>query len=354
MMYPKIKIDLKKIEHNVKTIIDLCNKYNIKVAGVTKVFCGHPKITQAYIDGGVSYLADSRTENLAKFKDFSLPKMLLRLPMLSEVGKVVEYADISLNSEVETIKALSEKASAIGKVHKVILMVDLGDLREGYYEEEELYNGVKEVLSLEGVEIVGVGTNLTCYGGVIPEESNLKKLIKIAKTIEEKYNIKMEIISGGNSSNLHLLLAGKRIPGMNNLRLGESLVLGLETAYGNRIHNTYDDAFKLIAEIIEVKEKPSVPTGKIGRDAFGKVPIFKDRGIRKRMICGIGRQDVEPDSLTPIDDGITILGASSDHLILDGTDSNMDYKVGDKIEFKLTYGGILGAMTSKYVTKDLE
>ncbi len=353
MYYPKIQIDLKKLEHNVKTIIDLCKKKDIEVAGVTKVFCGHPEIAKAYIDGGVSYLADSRIENLIKLKDYKLPKILLRLPMISEVEKVVEYADISLNSEIETIKELSRASVEKGKIHKIILMVDLGDLREGYFDEYELYKGSEEILKLEGIELLGLGTNLTCYGGVIPSQKNLRRLVEMGKTIEERYNIKLNIISGGNSSSLHLLLKDNKIEGINMLRLGESLVLGLETAYGNRIENTYDDVFQLEVEIIEIKEKPSLPTGEIGRDAFGKVPSFEDKGIRKRMIVAIGKQDVDFDTLILQDAGVTILGGSSDHLILDGTDSEVDYKVGDKLWFKLSYGGILSIMTSEYVKKEI-
>ncbi|NLJ78260.1 MAG: alanine/ornithine racemase family PLP-dependent enzyme [Tissierellia bacterium] len=353
MEYPRIKVDLGKIEHNVATIMGICRGYDIEVAGVTKVFCGNPKIAQAYIDGGVSYLADSRIENLRGLKKLNIPKILLRLPMLSQVRQVVEYADISLNSEIATIRALSQEAEAIDKRHRIILMVDLGDLREGYYYEEEIFNILEEVKSLGGIELIGIGTNLTCYGGVIPEEWNLGKLMGISRSIEDEFDMDMKVISGGNSSSLHLLSKDGWIEGINNLRLGESLVLGLETAYGSRIDNTHDDAFKLEAEVIEAKVKPSMPVGKIGRDAFGEVPTFIDRGRRKRIICAVGKQDVEPGSLIPIDGELSILGGSSDHLILDGTDSNIDYAIGDIVEFKLTYGGILGAMTSEYIKKDI-
>ncbi|MCF6464120.1 ornithine racemase Orr [Clostridium sp. Cult1] len=353
MYYPKIQIDLKKLDHNVKTIIDLCKKKDIEVAGVTKVFCGHPEVAQAYVDSGVSYLADSRIENLVKLKQFKIPKILLRLPMISEVEKVVEYADISLNSELNTIKELSKAAMEKDVNHKILLMVDLGDLREGYFDEDEIYRVTEEILKLEGIKLLGIGTNLTCYGGVIPSKLNLGRLTEIGKKIENRFNINLKIISGGNSSSLHLLLNDIQIPEVNMLRLGESLVLGLETAYGNRIENTYDDVFQLTVEIIEIKEKPSLPIGEIGRDAFGKIPSFEDKGIRKRMIAAIGKQDVDFDTLIPQDSGVTILGGSSDHLILDGTDSEIDYKVGDKIRFNLSYGGILRTMTSEYVKKEL-
>ncbi|GFN35990.1 ornithine racemase Orr [Tepidimicrobium xylanilyticum] len=353
MNYPKVQIDLKKLKHNVETIVKLCKEKGIEVAGVTKVFCGNPEIAKVYIDGGVSYLADSRIENLIKLMEFNVPKILLRLPMISEADKVVEYTDISLNSELKTIKELSIVASEKGKKHKIILMVDLGDLREGYFYEDEIYEVVEEILNLKGVELLGIGTNLTCYGGVIPSQKNLGKLVKIGKNIEERFNIKPSIISGGNSSSLHLLLNDVKIQGINMLRLGESLVLGLETAYGNRIQDTYDDVFQLVAEIIEVKEKPSLPVGEIGKNAFGKIPRFEDKGIRKRMIVALGKQDIDFDTIVPEDSKVAILGGSSDHLILDGTDSEVDYKVGDKIKFKLSYGGILRAMTSEYIKKEL-
>lgn len=351
MGYPRVEVDLNKLEHNVKYIVNKCNSKGIKVAGVTKVFCGDPKIAKAYVDGGVSFLADSRIENLKKLKDFDIPKILLRLPMQSEAEDIVEYADVSLNSEMDTIKILSKKAVDAGKVHKIILMIDLGDLREGYFKEEEIYEAVEEILKLKGIKLEGIGTNLTCYGGIIPREDNVGKLIKVAEKIKNNYNIDLEIISGGNSSSLHLIFNDNMPEGINQLRLGESLVLGRETAFGDKIEDTFDDAFTIVVEAIELKEKPSIPIGEIGMDAFGNKPTFTDRGIRKRMICAIGKQDIDLENIVPVDDDLIILGGSSDHLILDVTNSKIDYSVGDKIRFKLDYGGILSSTTSEYVKR---
>jgi predicted amino acid racemase len=351
MDYPRIEINLSKLKHNVKTITDKCKENGIKVAGVTKVFCADKKLVKAYVDGGVSYLADSRLQNFQRLKDFSLPKILLRLPMISEAEEVVKYADASLNSEIETIRAISREAVKIGKKHEIILMVDLGDLREGYFYEDDLYKSAEEIKKLEGVELIGIGTNLTCYGGVIPTPENLGRLVEIKNNLEKNHDVKLKIISGGNSSSIPLLYDGTIPEGINNLRLGESLVLGRETAYGKDIEETFNDVFKLVIEAIEIKDKPSLPVGEIGKDAFGNVPVFEDKGIRKRMICAIGRQDLLPDDITPYDKEITVIGSSSDHLILDITNSKIKYKVGDKLEFGLKYGGILRGMTSEYVKK---
>lgn len=352
MSFPKLIVNYELLKNNVKSMVELCESKGIKVAGVTKVFCGNPHIAKAYVEGGVSFLADSRIENLQRLKEFDLPKIMLRLPMISEAEKVVEYADISLNSEIETIRALSEKALEKNRIHKIVLMVDLGDLREGFFDEGDLFKAVEKILALKGVKLIGIGTNLTCYGGVIPSMEHMDRLNRLKREIEEKYNIELEIISGGNSSTLHLLAAND-LQGINNLRLGESLVLGTESAYGQQMAGTRNDAFKLQVQIIEVKEKPSVPIGEIGRDAFGQVPTFVDRGVRRRILCAVGKQDVDLDSLYPVDKGLVILGASSDHLILDGSDSEINYKVGDIVEFTMHYVCLLRAMTSEYIKKEL-
>src|SRR5699024_5124224 len=120
-------------------------------------------------------------------------KMLLRIPMLSELEDVVNYSDISLNSELKTIESLSNIAMKKNKVHNIILMVDLGDLREGYFNKEELYQAIERALELKGIKVIGLGTNLSCYGGVIPEEENLSKLVNFTETVENKFNIKLDI-----------------------------------------------------------------------------------------------------------------------------------------------------------------
>ncbi|OGO78954.1 MAG: alanine racemase [Clostridiales bacterium GWB2_37_7] len=350
MQYPALIMDKAKIKHNTKVLSELANNHGIKVAGVTKVLSALPDLAEAMLEGGAYALADSRIENLIKLKAFNVPKLLLRIPMLTQAADVVQYADISLNSEIEVIKALNEAAKAKNKVHQIILMVDLGDLREGvWYEKTLVYTD--EIIKLDNIRLLGLGTNLTCYGGVIPSTENLSTLVAIAEEIEGKYGIKLEVISGGNSSSVHLLLKNQMPKRVNQIRLGEAIVLGTESAYGERIEGTYNDAFSFVAEIVELKEKPSMPIGEIGMDAFGGKPVFQDNGIIKRAIVAAGRQDVKHDGLIPRDKGINILGASSDHMILDVTNAEKEYKVGDTIEFNVNYGALLASATSEYVNK---
>ncbi|MCP4763535.1 MAG: alanine/ornithine racemase family PLP-dependent enzyme [archaeon] len=351
MPYPRIEIDLEKIRHNTRIIIEMCKEFNIQVAAVTKAVCGSPEIAQIYVDEGVSMLADSRIENIRKLKYINIPKMFLRLPMISECDEVVELTDVSLNSEIKTIKILSQKAIERGKIHNIILMIDLGDLREGIFKEELVFAVVEEILLLKGIKLLGIGVNLTCFGAVIPTREKMDELIQIKEKIEEKFEIKIEILSGGNSSNIPLIQSKKMPKQINQLRIGDALITGREPAYFTLINDTYHDCFKLKAEIIEIQEKPSIPIGEIGFDAFGKKPIFVDKGIRKRAICAIGKQDINTEDLILEDQKIDILGQSSDHLILDIDNSSNMYVVGDIISFNLNYVGILRLFTSEYVKK---
>lgn len=352
-MNPRVDIDYNKLKHNAKRMVTKYEDFGIHVAAVTKGFCAIPEVAEAIYEGGIKYFADSRIENLMKLKDFPAEKILLRLPMISQVEKVVEYANISLNSEIETIRALNEAAEKAKKLHRIVLMIDLGDLREGFFKDSEVDEVCEEIQTLKNIKVIGVGTNLTCYGGVIPNEENLGRLVKIGKHIEGILNTKLEIISGGNSSSIYLLEQGKSIEGVNQLRLGEAILLGTESAYGEDIADNYQDVFTLVAEIIEIKEKPSLPIGEIGRDAFGNVPVFEDKGIRKRAILAIGKQDFGTHKIEPIDKSIEILGSSSDHLILDITDCQRNLRIGDQLKFHVGYGAMMALMTSEYVHKNI-
>jgi ornithine racemase len=349
-MYPRVEVSLSKLRHNTKVMGELCSGSGIKIWGVTKAFCAIPEAAKAMIEGGAYGLADSRISNLIKLKDVPGKKILLRIPMHTEVEDVVEYADYSLNSELSTLKLLGEAALKKDKTHSVVIMLDLGDLREGVWPEKA-DDFIEEVVKIQGITIKGFGVNLTCYGGVIPDENNLGKLVEVAKSMEQKYNLDLEVVSGGNSSSIYLLKEGRLPEGINNLRLGEILLLGRETAFGKAIEGMYSDVFVLKGEIAELKEKPSVPIGNIGMDAFGNTPIIEDRGMMKRAIIAIGRQDIDPGLMRPADEKIEIIGASSDHTIIDVTNSDREYKVGDIIDFYMDYGCLLKATTSTYVEK---
>jgi predicted amino acid racemase len=273
--------------------------------------------------------------------------VLLRSPAPSQAESAVKYADISLNTELSVIEALSRFADKTGVTHKIILMVEMGDLREGLLPGV-LEETVERVLCQSGIVLAGIGTNLACLGGIKPDEENLNHLSSLARNIEEKLGMTLQYVSGGNSANYDWFMSTTDVGKINNLRLGESIFLGCETLHRKQIPGLFTNALKLVAEVIESKVKPSKPYGDICQDAFGNVPEFSDRGPMRRVILGIGLQDVLVAGLTPCQD-FDILGASSDHILIDAKE--LDLKVGDEVEFNLNYGALLSAMTSPYVAK---
>mgnify|MGYP000636827678 FL=1 len=345
---PRIEISLSQIRENTKKLSELYMQKGISLMGVTKAVLGEPSIAKAMIQGGVKFIADSRIENIQKMKSagISTQFVLLRTP-LSQAESIVKNADISLNTEIETLKKLSYHAKGQNKIHQVIIMVELGDLREGILPCD-LPQLVRKSLSLPHIKIIGIGCNLACYGGIKPDDKNMRELSELVDLIEKEFQIDLEIISGGNSANFEWFKSSQDVGRVNNLRLGESILLGCETVGRKVIPGLHTGAFQLIAEVIESKRKTSVPLGEICQDAFGNVPGFLDRGDHQRVIIALGRQDVQVSNLKS-NNKLKMIGSSSDHIILDGENHNLE--VGDEIRFSLDYSGLLATMTSPFVIK---
>ena len=346
---PRIEIDLGKIAHNAKTLQKLYASKGIDIIGVTKAVCGDPDIANTLVNSGISILADSRIPNIKRMRNAGVKAMflLLRTPALSQTEEVVKYVDISLNTELSAIKRLSRFAVENKSRHKIILMLELGDLREGIMPLD-LDITIKHVLELEGIELLGLGTNLACFGGIMPDKEKMEQLSTIAGSVEKKFGLNLTFISGGNSANYNWFISTNDIGRINSLRIGESIYLGRETINRKAISGLFTDSFTLVAEVIESKIKPSLPYGEISQDAFGNIPDFKDQGQIIRAILNVGLQDVLVSGLTPRSD-IDILGANSDHIIINA--KKRELNVGNELEFDLNYGALLSAMTSPYVIK---
>ncbi len=349
-MYPRITIEIDKLKDNAREIVQMSKANGIEyITAVVKAFAGDVFVTKSLLGTGIKNIGDSRIQNLILYKTLPIKKMLLRIPMISEIEDVVRYADISLNSELETITLLDKEARRQGKIHEIIVMFDLGDLREGIYYTDDYLGTIEQIKQMKYIKMLGIGTNLTCYGGLVPSKTILSRLVDIKNNIENKLDIKLEIISGGNSSSLFLYGKNEIPEVINHLRLGESILFGKETAYSTEIKGLHHNIYKLEAEIIECMTKPSYPDGETSINSFGEIPEIEDKGIIKRAILAIGKQDLILDNLSPIDKKVHILGGSSDHLICDITGT--DYKLGDILSFDINYPALVHLMNSSYVDK---
>ena len=363
MYKPELVIDLNGLKNNAKVEKEELQNIGVEVMAVNKVFDGCIETAKAVYDAGIEVIAESRVYNLKKIKGIGCTTCLLRSPCLSEISEVVEYADISLNSEEKVIVELSKEAERQGKEHSVLLMVDMGDLREGVWfeNEDEICQKIELINKLPNLKLYGIGTNYNCYGTVMPTVKNSDDFVEIVDRIQEKTKIKIARISAGNCTSYHLIDKGVWNNRLNHLRIGGLHEFGIEYVdmhyldqyehSDKPVNKAVSNLYILRAEIIEINSKPTVPVGELGVDAFLHKKEFEDRGVRKRALLAFGRQDVPIENCVPCNDYIQILGQTSDHTIIDIEDADGDYRLGDFVEFELDYTGLLAACQTNGVNK---
>ncbi len=316
--------------------------------GVSKAVQGDPSVAEALISGGVETLADSRLENIERMRRAGVAaKFVLLRSSPGQAAATVRLADISLNTELITLRELSRHAVEQHKQHRFVIMVELGDLREGVLPED-LIGFVQSTLGLPNIELVGLGTNLACLRGAPPDDDNMRQLSELAGVVEGEIGSSLDIVSGGNSANINWCESTQNMQRINSLRLGESILLGRETLQSNAIDGLGQDAFQLVAEVIESNIKPSRAIANSCKNAFGEISASAGVGNGSRAIIALGRQDVNVDGLTSASD-FEILGSSSDHTVLKTNGTQLS--VGDEVRFDVDYGALLSAMCSRYVAK---
>lgn len=351
-----IVLSRKKLRENYQYLNKLFSENNIEWGVVSKVFCGSKTYLKEIINLGTQQICDSRITNLKIIKSLhpEVETVFIKPPAKRYISSVVKYADASFNTEFETIKMLSEEALRQNKTHKIIIMIELGELREGVMREEFI-DFYKKVFQLPNIEVAGLGTNLTCMYGVLPSQDKLLQLCLYAQLIEAKFNKVIPYITGGTSVTIPLIPKGHLPKNVNHFRVGETLFLGTDVYNSTPHHGMHQDVFKLYAEIIELREKPMVPDGDLGCNLTGDILVFNEdeNDSSYRAIIDIGLLDVEDSHIQPVDTHLKIVGSSSDMMVIDLGENTSNYKVGSLIEFDLDYMGILRLMNCDYVDKRL-
>ncbi len=348
----RIEVDCAKVRANAAAVVELCARHGIEVAGVTKCVCGEPEVARAMLAGGCTMLADSRLDNVARMRAAGIeaPILLLRLPALSEAGSTVRLCDLSLVSEVTTAHALSTAAQAEDATHQVILMVESGDRREGVMPEDTVA-ACRDILTLPNIELAGIGTSLNCLCGVLPTAANQQAFAAVVDRVEAELDIRFRLISAGHTGNLHLVQTGDVPERFNHFRVGEAILTGTDFSTWADLPMPHVDAFTVYAEVIELKDKPSAPDGAVGPDAFMAVHEWPDLGVRRRAIVAMGEIDLRTSGLKPMRPGVTVVGASSDHLVLDVTEADPTVQLGEELGFDTLYPAVSTGWASSCTTK---
>ncbi|WP_299682308.1 alanine/ornithine racemase family PLP-dependent enzyme [uncultured Roseobacter sp.] len=344
MSTPRIEVDLSKIRHNTKTVVGRLERRGISVTGVTKAVCGHPAVAQAMLDGGALGLADARLSNVQRLRTagLTIPITLIRTPLLSQTNEVVQLCEASYNTEPAVIAALAAAAIRENTTHGIILMVEMGDLREGILPEN-LATIARHVMNMPGVALKGIGSNFGCLRGIAPNASNMAALCGLATETEGVCGPFLKTVSGGGSASLPWALGGRSTGRINDLRLGEAILLGVDPVSGDQIGGLYKDAFTLVAEVIETDTKPVFPRANFVDPVLVRLRLVPERGYTTRLLLAIGHQDTDVSGLS-MPSGHSFVGATSDHLVICTNRSPLP--VGTEMRFQINYSALMHAMAA--------
>ena len=353
-----LKLYREKLQHNYNFLKKMFETGDITWGVVTKLFCGNEDMIREVINLGTPEIHDSRISNLKVAKEINpdVQTVYIKPPPKEFIEDIIRYADVTFDTDISTIKLLSDEAVRQKKEHKIIIMIEMGDLREGVVRDD-LINFYEKIFNLPNINIVGLGTNLNCLHGVMPNADKLIQLALYKQIIELKFNRKIPWISGGTSVTVPLLLRNEIPKGVNHFRIGETLYFGMDLFSEKVIPGMESSVMELFTQIIELHKKPVVPSGELGKDPFGDVAeIDEDDYGRQsyRAILDVGYLDIDPKFMIPVDDDIEIVDASSDMLVVDVGENKNNLKVGDLVRFRLKYMGALGIMNSNYIDKFVE
>jgi predicted amino acid racemase len=351
----RVIINLEHLRSNLLVVRKWMKARSASWTVVTKVLCGHSETLKALQIMGVRSIGDSRLENIRAVERIipDLESWYLRVPDLSSIGEVVSLADVSLNSEIEVIEALNDEARRQDKIHRIIIMIELGDLREGILPGT-LMKFYQNVFELPNIDVLGIGANLGCLMGAVPNVDQFMQLILYRELLELKFQQKLIMISGGSTAALPLMLEGKLPRAINHFRIGEAIFLGTDLIGGGTLEKLRDDVVLLEGEIAEIKEKGLVPMG----ETIAMQPFEQEsdddfapgqRGFR--ALISVGQLDTDVSGLTPLNPDHKIAGASSDIMVINLGDNPEGLKIGDSIKFKVNYSALLRLMSGRYLDK---
>lgn len=360
-------ISTKKIQNNIKYLSEYFESNNIKWSLVTKVFSGDKEFLKSVLTDDVikniDSIGDSRLTSLKNLKEVNsgMRTIYIKPPAKIYIDEIVKYADVSLNSSFSTIKALNEAAKKINKVHQVIIMIELGELREGV-NRTEIMDFYETVFQLSNIEIIGIGSNLGCMYGVEPTYDKLLQLSLYKELISAKFNKKLRYVSGGTSITLPLIENNSIPKDINHFRVGEAAFFGRSPLDDKPFKELSIDAFDFTANIIELEEKEIVPDGILNSGNVGHSADFSQEdiaGTSTKAILDFGLLDVSQDDIEFIDKDLEYVGITSDMLVIDigenkTKEGKKKYKIGDKIHFKPNYMAVARLLNSKFIDKKYE
>lgn len=357
-------IHTEDIKDNIRKLSKFFHKHKVEWSLVTKVFSGDVGFLENVLTEDVlediNSVGDSRLSSLKNLKKVNphMRTIYIKPPAAIYADEVVTYADISLNSSYKTIQALNEAAGKQGKIHRVIIMIELGELREGV-NREEFIDFYEKVFELPHIEVIGLGSNLGCMYGVEPTYDKLLQLTLYKELISAKFNKELRFVSGGSSITLPLIERGTVPEEVNHYRVGEAAFFGTSPLDNEPFLDLSTHCFEFHANIIELEEKGIVPDGIISEANIGHTAEYDENDISEmtyKAILDFGLLDVDREDIELVDESIKFVGITSDMTVVDiGNNKHKNGKqklhIGDTLCFRPNYMAVARLLNSKFIDK---
>lgn len=355
-----------RIKDNIKKLSAFFKEKDVHWSLITKVFSGDKEFLRELLTDdileNIQSVGDSRLTSLKNLKEIN-PEMrtiYIKPPAQTYVEEVVEYADISLNSSFETIEALNQEAKKQDKIHHIIIMVELGEMREGV-NRSDIINFYERVFEMSNITVLGIGSNLGCMYGIAPTFDKLSELANYKELIAKKFNRSVYMLSGGSSITLPILAQGEIPEEINHFRIGEAAFFGKSPLDNKKFNNLNTDTFEFNANIIELEQKKLYPEGEISEASIGDIAEISEKNKTQtttKAILDFGLLDVNHEDLSTTEQSknVKFVGMTSDMLVVDLGD-NLDengkerFKVGDTLNFQPNYMAVARLLNSKFIDR---
>ena len=221
-----IAIDSSFVKMNLDSIKQNIAHYNVKIIAVTKYF-GLKAIKAGY-EAGIRDFAESRAlEAIEKIEQ--LPQEIRENSTFHFIGhlqsnkadKVVKHFDVI--QSVDSLKiasAISKAACSLNKRERILLQVNnAGEEQKSGYSKEQLRKEIGDILSLEGVEVIGL-MNMAPLGASEDELTRLfKDMREFKDELEKSSNITLKELSMGMSDDYKVAVK----EGATMVRIGRKL-----------------------------------------------------------------------------------------------------------------------------------
>lgn len=348
-MASRIRVYPARFQQNLNQLWKWSAEHNLDVCVVSKLIGIDPVLTPLILSSpfssiGLSELSDlAQLQLLAEFQEKNFTRICLKLVSPQEMERLVSVCEVSVQTTLSSLVELERICAQKKKQHGILLLVEFGDLREGV-PAEELKGLLDFIRSCENLNLYAVGTNLSCFHGVEPDEKNMKKFLSLVESVEDGELVTR--ISSGSSSHYQLVGAGKLPSRLNHLRIGELLFLGNETLEYSTVDGFHDSVFELEVQVLECFQRPLSPyNGKIGKSAFKQdfLQANEISGKPWQLVVDLGRKHCDPSDLQ-VSKTYSMMGSSSEYLVLRSATQS---KPGDWLKFSLNYKGWMRLLQSR-------